>query len=176
LSAAGWHKIRPGAEAAMGDLFEAMEHWGWVAWIGKHWILEVISVLHYFTIFWVVGTIALIDLRVLGIAGMRQTATEWQKQLAPWMWTAMIVCLTTGFLEFAPGGGDFYVNPMFKAKVIATALGIVLAVAVYRGVPRWERSSSFPGSAKALAALCLLVWVGTILLGVEIANYNTFGF
>ena len=160
----------------MGDFFEVVEHWGWVAWIGKHWILELISVLHYFTIFWVVGTIALIDLRVLGVAGMRQSASEWQKQLSPWMWTAMVVCVTTGFLEFAPGGGDFYVNPMFKAKVVATALGVVLAIAVYRGVPRWERLPSLPGSAKILAALCLLVWMGTILLGVEIANYNTFGF
>lgn len=160
----------------MSDFFEAMEHWGWVVWIGRHWILEVISTLHYFTIFWVVGTIALIDLRVLGLAGLRQTAAEWQEQLSPWMWTAMTICVATGFLEFAPGGGDFYVNPMFKAKIVATAVGVVLAIAVFRGVPRWERLPSLPRSAKVLAALCLLVWVGTILLGVEIANYNTFGF
>jgi hypothetical protein len=158
------------------DMLEAIEHWGWVAWIGKHWILEAISVLHYFTIFWVVGTIALIDLRVLGLVGMRQTATEWQKQLSPWMWTAMTICLATGFLEFAPGGGDFYLNPVFKVKVVAIVVGIGLAIMVYRGVPHWDRLPSVPGSAKALAALCLVVWVGTILLGVEIANYMTFGF
>jgi hypothetical protein len=160
----------------VGDFFEAMEHAGWAVWIGKHWVLEAISMLHYFTIFWVVGTIALIDLRVLGLAGMRQTASEWQKQLSPWMWTAMTICLTTGFLEFAPGGGDFYVNPVFKAKIVATAIGVFLAIVVYQGVPRWDRLPAIPVTAKALAAACLLVWIGTILLGVEIANYNTFGF
>ena len=160
----------------MYDLLEAMEKWGWVVWIGKHWVLEAISMLHYFTIFWVVGTIALIDLRVLGLAGMRQSATEWQEQLSPWMWTAMTICLLTGFLEFAPGGGDFYLNFVFKWKVVATFVGVILSIIVYRGVPKWERLPSMTGSAKALAALCLLVWVGTILLGVEIANYNTFGF
>jgi hypothetical protein len=158
------------------DMLEAMEQWGWVVWIGKHWILEAISMLHYFTIFWVVGTIALIDLRVLGLVGTRQSATEWQEQLSPWMWTAMTICLVTGFLEFAPGGGDFYVNFIFRWKIAATVVGVFLAVIVYRGVPKWDRLPSMPGSAKVLAALCLLVWVGTILLGVEIANYNSFGF
>jgi hypothetical protein len=156
------------------EILEAIEEWRWVVYIGSHSILEWISMLHYFTIFWVVGTIALIDLRILGLVGMRQTATEWQKQLSPWMWTAMTICLLTGLLEFAPGGGDFYLNFVFQWKLAATGAGVILAVVVYRGVPQWDRLPSMPGSAKALAALCLLVWVGTILLGVEVANYASF--
>ena len=158
----------------MYELLETIEEWGWVVWIGRHAILEWISMLHYFTVFWVVGTIVLIDLRVLGLVGTRQSATEWQDQLSPWMWTAMTICLLTGLLEFAPGGGDFYLNFVFQWKMIATAVGVALAVIVYRGVPKWDRLPAMPGSAKALAALCLLVWVGTILLGVEIANYANF--
>jgi len=80
----------------------------------------------------------------------------------------------SGFLEFAPGGGDFYLNFVFKWKVVATFAGIILSVMVYRGVPKWDRLPSMPGSAKVLAALCLIVWVGTILLGVEVANYASF--
>ena len=75
----------------MYDILEAIEQWGWVLWIGSHWVLQLISMLHYFTTFWVVGTVALIDLRVLGLVGMRQTASEWQKQLSPRMWTAMTI-------------------------------------------------------------------------------------
>ena len=156
------------------QLLESVEKVGWIAWIGHHWVLELISVLHYFTIFWVVGTIALIDLRVLGLAGMRQTATQWQQQLSPWMWTAMAICLVSGFLEFFPGGGDYYLSDVFKGKVIATALGVVLSIVVYRNVPKWEKRPSMPAIAKFLAAFCLLVWVGTILLGVEVANYGFF--
>jgi hypothetical protein len=157
-------------------MLEAMEQWGWVVWIGRHFILEIISMLHYFTIFWVVGTITLIDLRILGLAGMRQSAAEWQEQLSPWMWTAMAICLVSGFLEFAPGGGDMYVNPLFKLKMVVTAAGIILATIIYRGVPRWDKLPSMPGFARALAALCILAWFGAILLGVEIPHYDTFGF
>jgi hypothetical protein len=156
------------------EILESIEGWGWVAWIGGNHTYTAIAMLHYFTIFWVVGTIALIDLRVLGLVGLRQTATEWREQLSPWMWIAMGLCLATGFLEFAPGGGEYYLNAWFKGKIVATLVGIVLAIIVYRGVPRWDRLPTMPVSAKALAALCLLVWIGTILLGVEVANYASF--
>jgi uncharacterized membrane protein SirB2 len=151
-----------------------MEKWGWVVYIGHSWIFEAISMLHYFTIFWVVGTIALIDLRVLGLVGKKQTAAQWQEQLSPWMWTAMTICLITGFLEFTTGAGDFYMSNWFLGKMILTLLGVILAVTVFRSVPRWDRLAATPITAKFLAALCLIIWVSTILWGVEIANNGYF--
>ena len=159
----------------MYDFFEAFEQMGWVQWIShSSWLYPAISVLHYFTIFWVVGTIALVDLRILGFAGRRQTASEWSDQLAPWTWTAMAICLVTGFLMFATGAGEFILSGMFVGKMAATLVGVVLAVVVHRGVRKWDRAPAIPGSAKVLAAACLLVWFGTILLGVEVANYGFF--
>ncbi len=157
----------------MYDFFEAFEQMAWVQWISHSWWLyPAISVLHYFTIFWVVGTIALVDLRILGLAGRGQTATEWTEQLAPWTWTAMTICLVTGFLMFATGAGEFIFSVPFLGKLAATVVAIVLAVVVHRGVPEWDRAPAMPASAKILAALCLVVWLGTILLGVEVANYG----
>lgn len=159
----------------MYDFFEAFEQLSWVQFIGGNWFLyPAISVLHYFTIFWVVGTIALIDLRILGFAGRRQTATEWTEQLAPWTWTAMAICLLTGFLEFSPGAGEFVLSGMFLGKMAATLVGVVLAVVVHRNVRKWDQAPAIPGSAKVLAAACLVVWLGAILLGVEVANYGFF--
>ena len=159
----------------MYDFFEAFEQLSWVQFIGGNWFLyPAISVLHYFTIFWVVGTIALIDLRILGLAARRQTATELMEQLAPWTWTALALCLVTGFLMFATGAGEFILSPMFQGKLVATLAGIVLAVVVHRNVRKWDQAPAIPGSAKVLAAACLVVWFGAILLGVEVANYGFF--
>ena len=119
----------------MYDFFEAVEQLSWVQFIGGNWFLyPAISVLHYFTIFWVVGTIALIDLRILGLAARRQTATELMEQLAPWTWTALALALVTGVLMFATGAGEFILSPMFQGKLVATVAGIVLAVVVHRNV------------------------------------------
>ena len=159
----------------MYDFFEAVEQLSWVQFIGGNWFLyPAISVLHYFTIFWVVGTIALIDLRILGLAARRQTATELMEQLAPWTWTALALALVTGVLMFATGAGEFILSPMFQGKLVATVAGIVLAVVVHRNVRKWDQASAIPGSAKVLAAACLVVWLGAILLGVEVANYGFF--
>ena len=159
----------------MYDFFEAFEQVGWVQWIsGSWWLYPAISVLHYFTIFWVVGTIALVNLRSLGLAGRSQTASEWADQLAPWTWTAMVICLLTGFLQFAPGAGEFILSAMFVGKMGATLAAVVLAIVVHRNVPKWDRAPAIPASAKLLAAACLVVWLGTILLGVEVANYGFF--
>jgi len=157
------------------EFFEAVEQLSWVQFIGGNWFLyPAISVLHYFTIFWVVGTIALIDLRILGLAARRQTATELMEQLAPWTWTALALCLLTGLLMFATGAGEFILSPMFQGKLVATLAGIVLAVVVHRNLRKWDQAPAIPGSAKVLAAACLVVWLGAILLGVEVANYGFF--
>jgi hypothetical protein len=157
------------------DFFEAIEQLSWVRFISGSWFLyPAISVLHYFTIFWVVGTIALVNLRILGLAGRSQTASEWTQQLAPWTWTAMILCLVTGLLMFLTGAGEFILSVPFQGKLAATLLGVVLAVVVHRNVPKWDRAPAIPASAKVLAAACLVVWFGTILLGVEVANYGFF--
>jgi hypothetical protein len=157
------------------DFFEAIEQLPWVQVIsGSWWLYPAISVLHYFTIFWVVGTIALVDLRILGLVGRRQTASEWIDQLAPWTWTAMAICLVTGALMFLTGAGEFIFSAMFVGKMGATLAAVVLAIVVHRNVPKWDRAPAIPASAKLLAAACLVVWLGTILLGVEVANYGFF--
>jgi hypothetical protein len=157
------------------EFWEAVEQLSWVRFISGSWFLyPAISVLHYFTIFWVVGTIALVDLRILGLAGRSQTASEWIDQLAPWTWTAMAICLVTGSLMFLTGAGEFIFSGMFLGKMAATVVAVVLAVVVHRGARKWDRAPSIPGSAKVLAAACLVVWFGTILLGVEVANYGFF--
>ena len=159
----------------MYDFFEAVEQLSWVQFIGGNWFLyPAISVLHYFTIFWVVGTIALIDLRILGLAARHQTATELMEQLAPWTWTALALCLLTGLLMFVTGAGEFILSPMFQGKLAATLAGIVLAVVIHRNVRKWDQAPAIPGSAKVLAAACLVMWLGAILLGVEVANYGFF--
>jgi hypothetical protein len=86
----------------------------------------------------------------------------------------MVICLLTGFLEFGPGAGEFILSPMFQGKIAVTAVGVVLAVVVHRGVRKWDRAPSIPVTAKVLAVACLLSWFGAILLGVEIANYGLF--
>jgi hypothetical protein len=133
-----------------------------------------VSVIHYFTLFWLVGTVALVDLRLLGVAVRRATVSELAEQLSPWTWTALVLSLASGFVMFASGAGEFSQSPIFVGKIVATLVGIMLSAVVFRSARAWDQPAGIPGSAKVWAVASLVVWLGTILLAVEVANYGSF--
>ena len=70
-------------------------------------LYNTFSVLHYFSVFVMVGTTALVDLRVLGLAARRQSLAQVANQFFPWVWTAVSGGVVSGFFEFAPTGASF---------------------------------------------------------------------
>ena len=160
----------------MQDLFERLEHVSWVSAIGSTgWMYSTASVIHYFTLFILVGTIVLVDLRVLGVAGRRQNLTTLAGQLFPWMWVSFGLAVLSGFIEFATGAGDFFPDKVFRVKMLMIVLALIFTVIVQRKVPRWGQLPAIPAGAKLLAFISLLLWIGTILAGVEIAAISGLG-
>ncbi len=49
------------------------------------WMAAGLEIIHYFGMFVLVGSIAMVDLRVIGIAGQQQSATKLAQRLFPWM-------------------------------------------------------------------------------------------
>jgi len=131
------------------------------------------SMLHYFSFFVLVGTIALVDLRVLGIAVRRKSAKQLAEQLFPWTWAALIIAIVTGFFEFAGGADEFVASKMFLLKLAIMVVGIIFAAIVQTNVGKWDVEPVMPGSAKVTALLSLVIWLGVILSALEVANYNS---
>jgi len=52
---------------------------------------------------------------------------------------------------------------------------IVFAILVQRGVPKWAALPETPASAKVIAAIALLFWIGTILMASEIPAMEGLG-
>ena len=74
----------------MIQFFERLETNPFVTTFGSTgYLYNTASVLHYFCIFVMVGTTALVDLRVMGLAARRQTVSQLAGQLFPWMWTLL---------------------------------------------------------------------------------------
>ena len=160
----------------MEDLFERLEHVSWVKTISETgWMYSTFSVIHYFTIFVMVGTIVLVDLRVLGLAGRRQNLKIMAGQLFPWMWASFALAVLSGFVEFSTGAGDFFPDTVFRVKMVVILLAVIFAAVVQRSIPKWGELPAIPWSAKLVALLSLLLWLGAILAGVEIAAISGLG-
>jgi uncharacterized membrane protein YtjA (UPF0391 family) len=157
-------------------MWEALEQMSWVRTLSETgWMYATVSVIHYFSMFVLIGTVVILDLRVLGVAARRQTATQLAEQLSPWTWTFLVLALVSGFLEFSVIAGDYAQTWPFRVKMLVILVAIVSTIIVRRNVPHWDRLPVVPMGAKVLAAVSLVLWVGAILAGTEIALLTGLG-
>ncbi|WP_404712550.1 DUF6644 family protein [Sphingomonas sp. MMS24-J13] len=129
-------------------------------------LLESIHVIAIVTVF---GTVAMMDLRLLGLASTNRTVTAVSHDTLRLTWGAFAVALATGSLLFVSRAASYTVNPYFLWKMVLLLLaGLNMALFhafTWRGVERWNAGSSIPLAAKVAGGLSLLFWVAVVFCG-----------
>ena len=130
------------------------------------WIESV----HVLAIVLVVGTISIVDLRLLGVASLDISARRLMRDVIPYTWGAFVVAAITGSLMFSSDAVHYAQNRLFQAKLVMLVLaGLNMATFHFFGVrdiERWEApGATTPVAAKAAAAISLLVWITVVSLG-----------
>jgi hypothetical protein len=157
-------------------MWEAFEQTHWVQTLSTTgWMYASVSVIHYLTMFWFIGSIAVVDLRVMGVAAKKRNLAELAAQVFPWAWTGMALAIVSGFFMFATDAGDWAPDPVFHVKLFMIAISIVFAILVQRGAPKWAALSEIPTSAKVIALISLLLWIATIVSASEIPAMEGLG-
>ena len=157
-------------------MWEALEQARWVHTLSvTGWMYSTVSVIHYLTMFWFIGSVAIIDLRVMGIAARKRNLNELSNQLYPWAWTGFGLAILSGCLMFATDAGDWAPDPIFHIKLGMIVLSVIFAIIVQRGIPKWSELSEIPTSAKVIALIALLLWILTILCASEIPAMEGLG-
>jgi len=128
-----------------------------------------IEALHVMAIVTVTGTIAIVDLRLLGVSAHKRSVGQLMKELLPFTWVAFATAFVTGSLLFISNAPAYAHNTPFQMKMVLIVLaGLNMAlfnVITSRGLPSWDESPSPPRAAK-IAGLCSLVlWTGVIFFG-----------
>ena len=133
----------------------------------------IAQALHILGISVVMGSVVMLDLRLLGIALPSQSVGEMIRRLMPWTWCALALNFVTGLLFVVARPNRYFFNPVFEWKVSMLVPAILLALAVYvlsrREDGYWERTVSRRVSVKVIAAVSLVLWVGVVLAGRWIA-------
>jgi len=157
-------------------MWEALEQSAWIKTLGQTgWMYATVSVIHYLTMFWFIGSMAVVDLRVMGVAARKRNLAELSDQVFPWAWTGLALAIVSGFFMFATDAGDWAPDPVFHVKVGMIVASIVFAILVQRGVPKWAAAPEIPTSARVIAAIALLLWIATILSASEIPAMEGLG-
>ncbi len=129
------------------------------------WIESV----HVLAIVLVVGTISIVDLRLLGWRSADRPVTWTAGQVLPYTWGAFVVAVTTGFLLFSSSATTYAVNWPFRLKMLClAAAGVNMAVfhlTGYRSVRWWDERRQPPFAAKLQGGLSLCFWIGVVAFG-----------
>ncbi len=135
------------------------------------WAYPIVLSFHAIGMGFLVGTIIIIDLRLLGVA--KQAPVTAFAQLVYVAWAGFAINAVTGISLFLAGATTLFFNPAFQIKILLLMLGGLTAWAfrplVFNVANDWPADGSTPTSAKILACASLTLWLGTIVSGRLIA-------
>ena len=137
------------------------------------WLFAAVKAVHLAGIAMLVGSIAVLDLRLLGFRRsfpVRRLATR----VLPWSVGSFVLILPSGLAMFVANAGELIASPVFALKFcLIFAAGVNAAVfhaGVYRGAARWDVAAMPPWAARAAGALSLLLWASVIACGLRLAG------
>jgi hypothetical protein len=137
----------------------------------------IIEGIHTLGITAVVGTVAVLDLRLLGVIMKREPVSRIARQVLPWTWVGFSIMFVTGLLLSIAESATNYFNWAFRVKLILLVLvgvnPLIFHLTVYRKVNSWDLASVTPGRARVAAVCSLVLWAGIIVAGRLIAYVNT---
>ena len=137
--------------------------------IGESWWFPLLESLHVITATFVVGSILMVDLRLLGLAARRHPVSQITREVIPWTLTAFGLSAVTGVGMFMTRASHYIDNRAFQVKLVLLVLaGINMAVFHFgtaRGLARWDTSSVTSAASRLAGASSLLLWVGVMLAG-----------
>jgi hypothetical protein len=132
-------------------------------------LFPLIESTHVIALALVFGTIAIIDLRLLGIASTQRSFQRMASDILKWTWAAFALAALTGALMFITNAPVYYHNFYFRAKMLLLALTgvnmLVFELTAGRTIHVWEKAKAAPSAGKAVAALSIVMWIGIIFMG-----------
>lgn len=132
-------------------------------------LFPLIESVHVLSICLVVGSILVVDLRLLGLASIQRPLSRVTSGILPLTWSAFAVAVTSGLLLFISNAAKYLDNGYFVAKLAligAAGLNMALFHAVSaKDLPRWENEATLPLRAQLAGGLSILLWVLVVICG-----------
>ncbi len=129
-----------------------------------------IESIHVICITLVVGSISIVDIRLLGITSKEKPVTELMHELLPWTWGFFALAAITGTFMFMAKAPDYYSNGDFQYMMIFIALAeLNMAVfhlsPTYRNIKSWDQGVMPPTMARLAGGLSLALWFTVVAFG-----------
>jgi hypothetical protein len=140
------------------------------------YVFPLLESAHVIGLTLVFGTIAVIDLRLLGVASTERSFHRMASDILKWTWAAFALTALTGSLMFITNALVYFNNVFFRAKIVLLLLAglntLVFELTVRRTIHQWDRAPSAPPIGRTVATLSLVIWIAVIVAG-RIIGFTT---
>ncbi len=155
-----------------GGVLQAYAAWVSTTWLhffatNYKWVWATMETLHFLGLGVMVGTIGVLDLRLLGCAKGLPVASV--QRLVPWGVGAFALNTLTGVVFLAGAPYQYLYNLAFQMKVLFILAAGVNVLIFYSGT--WRRTrlvgadQSAPWPARVAGAVSLFLWIGVMYWG-----------
>ena len=143
------------------------------------WVIPTIQSIHIVAIGVVLASVFMIDLRILGWAGMDQTLRQTTNRYGPWLTGSLCLLLATGMLLVIGEPVRELITFSFWMKMslvaVSTLVASIFRITLRKHEQRWEETLVNRKAIRFLAVMTFLVWACIIFLGRLIAYDHVWG-
>lgn len=132
------------------------------------WLFPTIETIHVLAIALVVGSIAMVDLRLMDLISRERAIGDVLADALPWTWGSFVVAALSGAALFTSKAATYWLNGPFKWKLLLLLLaGLNMALFHALTYPRLltEERRSPPLRARCAGAASLIIWLSIVTLG-----------
>jgi len=141
------------------------------------YLFPSLEAVHVIALSLMLGTITVVDLRLLGLASKGRSAGRVSSEVLTWTWIGFAVVALSGFTMFTTNARVYAHNTAFLIKLgLLAVAGVNMAIfhlTAERTIDRWDRTAA-PPIGKAAAALSLMLWVAVVFAG-RVVGFTTTG-
>ena len=132
----------------------------------NEWAFPLAECIHIAAMAVSVGTIVLVDLRMLGIGMLRQSAPQILADTELWTLAGLAVVVASGLTIFSSDPVAYLGNKAFLFKMGALLVALVYNYTIHRRVARGNSSAL---TSKLVGAVSLALWSSLVFAAIFIA-------
>jgi hypothetical protein len=128
-----------------------------------------IECIHVLALTTVIGSIAIVDSRLIGFTSRDRTVAETTAAVLPITWCAFVVAAISGGLLFSSNAIAYSHNVYFQAKLALIAVAGLNMLAYHllfaRQADAWLTAALTPRTPRIVGAISLCLWIGVVACG-----------
>ena len=128
------------------------------------WIFPLVQAIHLVFLALFVGSLLIVDLRLLGLGMREQSVAKVARDARPWMIVGLIGLVVTGMPQLMQNAMREYFSEYFWIKMYVLPVAVIYTFTIRHRVAMADESRVAPAMSKLAGLASILLWIGGVTI------------